>query len=370
MQPGTAREKRGEIKKMTNLELKKEMYQELEKNGITKKQVSISVKGSMYDDIANVTIQDITLPKEKIENILKKFEEIRWDEHAQEILQGCNTYVNVDYNSEKIKDFRNEYDIDEKALKIYEYAKNHNDGNGVQIVEGDERFLFFFNDEIVYIFNNDGTQKHINAYGHHGIVIVLTNYMLGHYGNLEDYRKEKEEHDRLFEIELKKQKEEREIQEREREKELLHREKEIENLNKNSFIVPIEEKNQKTQSFKWAHLNKNGTLNEYIEEVKKGDFYYKDGKITHEWTFKDFHALDFLKNHLLSDYNQVKGLGGSDSDDPRLAEYKDVFKIPRELMQSVKWYNLVVAVIYDGKIQFVIDPQGYGYARYVGLSAL
>lgn len=353
---------------MTNQELKREMYQELKNNGIEKKQISISIKGSMYDNIIYATIQDITLPIKKVETIFKKYEAIRYDEHAQEILQGCNTFVEVGYNNKKINQFRIENGIEEKAIKIYQDAqKDNNNGNAIYIIENDDRFLYFPKDESIFILTSEG-QKRWNAWQHYEIMNVLTDYMLGHYETREEYEIKKAENDRLFKIECDKREEERKLQEIENQKQQAQRQKDIENINKKSSIIAIKPENQKILSFKWANLNKNNRLSTYIEEVKNNEYYNRDGKITHEWTFTDFQALQSLKNNLLTDFTQISGLGGSDSDDPRLEEFKDVFKIPRELMQSVKWYNLVIAVIYENKIQFVIDPQGYNYARYVGLT--
>jgi len=354
---------------MTNLELKKEMYQELETNGINKNQVSISVRGSMYDEIIRVTIQDICLNIEKVESILKHYESIRWDEHAQEILQGCNTYLEVKYNHDKIVQFRVDNQIAEKALKIYQDAqKDNNNGNAIYIIENDPRFLYFPSDECIFILKSDGTQKRWNAWQHYELINVLTDYMLGRFEPLEEYNIKKAENDRLFKIQCEKREEERKLQEIEHQKYLTRHQKEMENINKNSVILAIEPENQKSFTFKWAHLNKNATLKEYIEEVKAGEFYNRDGKITHIWTFTDFEALQSLKVNLLTDFNQLSGLGGSDTDDPRIKTIENFNAMNRQERESVKWYNLVVAVIYNGKIQFVIDPQGYNYARYVGLT--
>lgn len=353
---------------MTNIELKKEMYDELSKNGIEKNQVSISIRGSMYDDIIRVTIQDIRLNIETVESILKHHEEIRWDDHCQEILQGCNTFIDFKYNNDKIVQFQKDNNIEEKAIAILERAKTDGlNGCGVYIIENDPRFIYFLNDEILFIKTRKG-QKHFNCYQHYEIMMILTDYMLNHFEPLADFKEWEQEQDRLSKIECEKREEERKIQEIENEKAKTQRQKDIENINKNSSIVAINPQNQKTLSFKWANLNKNSNLKTYIDEVKKGEFYNRDGKITHEWTFTDFQALQSLKSNLLTDFKQISGLGGSDSDDPRLAQYTDVFKIPRDLMESVKWYNLVVAVIYENKIKFVIDPQGCGYARYVGIT--
>ena len=352
---------------MTNQELKKEMFEELEKNGISKKQVTISAKSSMYDDIVRVTIQDIYLKKEKIESILKHHESIRWDEHAQEILQGCNIYLEVSYNNEKIELFRKENKIEEKAIEILERAKIEGlNGCGVYIIKDDPRFVYFLKDEILFIHTREG-QKHFNCWQHYEIMNILTHYILNHYEPLEDYQTWEKEQEKLFKIECEKREEERKIYQIELEKQETQQKKDIKNINKYSSIVKIAPENQKTSVYKWAHLNKNSNLSTYIEEVKKHEYYERDGKVTHEWTFTDFQALQALKNNLLTDFEQLAGLGGSDSDDERLKQYDDVYKIPRDIMQSAKWYNLVVAVIYENKIQFVIDPQGFNYARYVGL---
>lgn len=39
-----------------------------------------------------------------------------------------------------------------------------------------------------------------------------------------------------------------------------------------------------------------------------------------------------------------------------------------EERETVTWYRLGIAVYYKDKLQYVIDPQGYSYARYIGLT--
>jgi hypothetical protein len=353
---------------MTNQELKRKMFQELAQNGITNKQVSISVKGSMYDDIVRVTIQDICLNIEKVESILKHHEEIRYDEHAQEILQGCNTFLEVKYNHDKIVQFRIDNQLAEKATKIYQDAqKDNNNGNAIYIIENDPRFLYFPKDESICILKSDGTQKHWSCWQYYEIMNVLTDYMLGHFEPLEEYNIKKAENDRLFKIQCEKREEERKLQEIEHQKYLTRHQKEMENINNSSVIIAVEPEKQEKFTFKWAHLNKNATLKEYINEVKAGEYYNRDGKITHIWTFTDFEALQSLKSNLLIDFSQLSGLGGSDTDDSRIKTIENFNSMSREQRDTVKWYNLVVAVVYNDKIQFVIDPQGFNYARYVGL---
>lgn len=82
-------------------------------------------------------------------------------------------------------------------------------------------------------------------------------------------------------------------------------------------------------------------------------------------------AYDEVANNLLAS-NSDLGAGGSASDSPLITA--DLFK--RSLSdwtpeQQAEWertsYNLVTVVQAPGRETFVIDAQGYGYARYVGL---
>lgn len=119
---------------------------------------------------------------------------------------------------------------------------------------------------------------------------------------------------------------------------------------------------------KFAHLNKNNTMSEYAEEVNKGEYSNEDIKITREIHFTSAEALEAFKNNLLSDFDFITGTGGSYTDDPRFSSMTDYSKMTSEERDTVKFYLQGAAVYYNNALQFVIDAQGFSYARYVGLT--
>lgn len=95
---------------------------------------------------------------------------------------------------------------------------------------------------------------------------------------------------------------------------------------------------------RWAKRNKNSTLQEYESEVAAGRFTVEEMKITHIITLS---CYDYFKfgHYLLADFLWLSGLGGHDLAGVRLG------------------------VIVQSRIErrILVDPQGHGYARYVGL---
>jgi hypothetical protein len=360
---------------MTNAEIKKAITDELKANGINSKQVSVSVRDSRYDTSIYATIRDITLKQSDIEKIVNKHEEIRWDDHCQEILQGCNTFCTIQYDHTAMEKYREDNHIMDKCTAIYNeaYSKDVN-GNIYlhQMIEGDHRFLFTTSanardGEGLYITTQDG-RKNWGCRGSWDLVGCMTHYLLGHYGTLEDFKAWEaveeakfKEQCRLAEIERKADK----IRQAERK---TTRDRMIESINKNSVFEELApDKQHIYTSLRWANLNKNNSIDEYYQEVQKGDFYRQDAKATHKWTFTEYADFDYLRNNLLSDFPQLSGLGGSYSGDPRIDQYKNSWDIPADIMKTVKWINTGVAVFLDGSFQFFIDPQGFNYARYVAI---
>lgn len=143
----------------------------------------------------------------------------------------------------------------------------------------------------------------------------------------------------------------------------------------------------------WASLNKQDKLYDYIADYELRD----ESRVTYfgpynqwkdEWERGrwqralcvkqiDFDAKSHnyyaaLCNSLMSDFDVFAGMGGSDNDDPRLAKYESWNQVPRALIEELytngSWYNVnCILITYNGIPQFVVDPQGYNYARYVGI---
>lgn len=177
--------------------------------------------------------------------------------------------------------------------------------------------------------------------------------------------------------ELKRVEEEREYQEylikmEQEKKEAEERQKQVkadkEYINNNVEVVDLEEENQYfVKNAYFANLNKNNTLERYQEEVENGDYYNNTLKVTREIHFKDEESYNLYINMLLHDFDFINGTGGSYTDDLRINSMTDYYNMTSEEQKSVEWLLQGIAVYVNDELMFVVDAQGYSYARYVGL---
>lgn len=104
---------------------------------------------------------------------------------------------------------------------------------------------------------------------------------------------------------------------------------------------------------KFANLNKNNSVQDYRDEVASGD-YRTDTVIIQKVVRYSEEKYDEFVNNLLEDNSDIAGLGGTWYDD----------EVPREQRE---YLTIGTAIIAPNRETIIIDPQGYGYARYVGL---
>ncbi|XAK59261.1 LPD29 domain-containing protein [Bacillus inaquosorum] len=177
--------------------------------------------------------------------------------------------------------------------------------------------------------------------------------------------------------EAEKEKKEKEFQEYLKEQELKNAEykrqqqeekKQIENIYSN---IVVKQLNEEQQYFvidsQFANLNKNSTLDQYKDEVTKGDFTLENVKITKEVHFNTEEALNNFSNMLLNEFDFLAKTGGSFTEDNRINSMIDYYNMDDLEKRTVQWNLYGVGVYYGGKLQFIVDAQGYSYARYVGL---
>ncbi|MDM5298105.1 hypothetical protein QUF51_08030 [Bacillus pumilus] len=135
--------------------------------------------------------------------------------------------------------------------------------------------------------------------------------------------------------------------------------------------IEIKELDEENQYFvmnsQFANLNKNCTLTEYKNEVEKGDYSNEDVKITKEVHFTSPEAFEYFGNMLMNNFDFLNETGGSFTEDRRINSYLDYDMMDELEKSTVKWFRKGVAVYSEGKLMFVVDAQGYSYARYVGL---
>ena len=118
----------------------------------------------------------------------------------------------------------------------------------------------------------------------------------------------------------------------------------------------------------FADLNKNNTLDEYKEEVEKGKYSLENVKVTKEIHFNNQEALENFSNMLLKDFDFLANTGGSFTDDNRINTMTDYNNMDSDERKTVQWNLYGVAIYFNNELQFVVDAQGYNYARYVGLT--
>ncbi|MGL5329845.1 MAG: LPD29 domain-containing protein [Peptostreptococcaceae bacterium] len=146
----------------------------------------------------------------------------------------------------------------------------------------------------------------------------------------------------------------------------IKKEKEV--ILNNIEVVEVEEEKQYyIVNANFANLNKNNTLKQYEEEIKVGDYYKNTLKVTREIHFKSIAALKAYSNQLLNDFDFIDGTGGSYTEDKRINSMTDYNNMSEADRKSVEWILHGIAVYFENELQFVIDAQGYSYARYVGL---
>lgn len=121
------------------------------------------------------------------------------------------------------------------------------------------------------------------------------------------------------------------------------------------------------ENVKFASLNKNQTLSKYIEQVEDGEFETNTICIDRIVDFENSEDFEFFKKHLLTDFSFLDGQGGCYTEDPRVNSMEDWSRLPKEIRNTIKWITSVVLIKFKGTVQFVVDPQGYSYARYVGI---
>ena len=172
------------------------------------------------------------------------------------------------------------------------------------------------------------------------------------------------EEERQYKEYLKEQEEARKAAE---ERQTIEKE-EKEYIYNNIEVVDVAEGQEYfVKNAQFAHLNKNNTLDQYKKEVAAGEYYLNTLKVEKEIHFKDLKSLKLFENMLLHDFNFIDHTGGSYTKDLRINSMTDYYNMTEEEKKSVEWFLKGIAVYHNNELIFVIDAQGYSYARYIGL---
>ncbi|MFA6662531.1 MAG: hypothetical protein WCS56_05815, partial [Bacilli bacterium] len=179
------------------------------------------------------------------------------------------------------------------------------------------------------------------------------------YNKQEEIRKEQEHQEALKQLEIERE---------ESKKYQIESARQIEIINNSIEVKPLDEQDQYfVVGSQFAHLNKNQTLEQYQEEIEKGEFYLQNVKIQKELHFNTQEALNYFSGHFLTDFDFLEQTGGSYTDDQRIQTMTDYNNMTEEERDTVVFNLYGVAVYYNNELQYVIDAQGFSYARYVGL---
>jgi len=304
-------------------------------------------------------------------------------EHIKNRFPECKFSVTSDYNSVTIELKSSPYDNKKleysRDIEPREYRKFEEENNKeiTAIIDYCEKYLKSYQYCTCYDpYGDYGSSS--NIYTHVSIYdytqIEQTEAIKK---EIENFRQSLEEQKKAEAEEMNKRVEEsikqREIDDAQAKIRAEQDEKDIEIINNNVSFNDLTETDQyMIINAQFAHLNKNNTLDEYKEEVNKGEnekgFYYQDVKITREVYFKTAEALNLFSNMLLSDFDFINGTGGDYTDDPRINSMIDYQNMSKEDRATVKFNLYGIAVYFNNELQFAIDAQGYSYARYVGLT--
>lgn len=101
-----------------------------------------------------------------------------------------------------------------------------------------------------------------------------------------------------------------------------------------------------------------------IDELRERADRVQDAYITRKITFADREALEKFSGMLLCGWDFLAGKGGTATNDPRVTD-ENFHKLNAEQRDKIAVYSCdCVAVYLGGALQFVINPEGYNYARY------
>lgn len=131
----------------------------------------------------------------------------------------------------------------------------------------------------------------------------------------------------------------------------------------------------------WPSLNKNSSLDEYKAELEKDISQGKDitqKALVEQVIIANDKDFNVLSNNLLTDLPQIwKGIGGIDIPLSVLVQYDisekewNTFSIPenkRKLIFPFLYRKTTLVFNSETKESFIVDTQGYDYARYVGFT--
>lgn len=177
-------------------------------------------------------------------------------------------------------------------------------------------------------------------------------------------QKEKDEAARRAEWEEREK--QRKIDAENAEKEAAETKKKIDAIEKHVEIVELAEDAAIMIDGLQSGIGKESNIAEVRESVNERESGKTErARITRKVIFTDAAIFNDFCGLFLYDFSFLAGMGGTATSDERITN-DNFFKLNREQRESVEFYmNNCVAVYLGDVLQFVIDPEGFDYARYV-----
>ena len=149
-------------------------------------------------------------------------------------------------------------------------------------------------------------------------------------------------------------------------KEAAETEKKIDAIEKHVEIVELAEDAAIMIDGLQVGIGKENNIEEVRESINERESDKTErARITRKVIFTDAAIFNDFCGLFLRDFSFLAGMGGTATSDERVTN-DNFFKLNREQRESVEFYmNNCVAVYLGDVLQFVIDPEGFDYARYV-----
>lgn len=178
------------------------------------------------------------------------------------------------------------------------------------------------------------------------------------------YKAEKEAEEKEYQERLERYKKEQEERERQYKEAEARHQADLDKITGQYDVVDLTGEGQRYITGLAGGIGKECTLAELDEAIKERETGSEEALVTRKVVFKTLEAFESFGRCLLDDFSFLEGKGGTATEDVRL-EGVDFYKLNTEQRESVKFYlNDCVAIYAGEKLQLVIDPEGYSYARY------
>lgn len=111
-------------------------------------------------------------------------------------------------------------------------------------------------------------------------------------------------------------------------------------------------------------IGKEANIEELDEDIERYSDRTHEALITRKVNFSA-EAYEVFTKYLLDDFDFLTGMGGTGTEDVRINENADYYRLNEEQRETVKIYMTKCVGIYlNGELKLVSDPEGYSYSRY------